>query len=135
MARNNIIFLIMVMVSSLGQIMSDVYLPSLPAIGIGLHAGSQAAQFSLSIYMFGFAISILVYGPLSDGIGRRKPLLVGLCLCLIGSIVCFSAQSIQIMIIGRLVQGLGAGATLSISQPILRDLFDGKTLAKYSSYS
>lgn len=135
MSRNNVIFLIMVMVVSLGQIMSDVYLPSLPAIGAGLHASSQAAQFSLSIYMFGFAISILIYGPLSDGIGRRRPLLVGLSLCLIGSIFCFSAQSIEMIIIGRLIQGLGAGATLSISQPILRDLFDGKTLAKYSSYS
>lgn len=135
MIRNNVIFIIVVMVSSLGQVMTDIYLPSLPAIAEGLHASSHAAQLSLSIYMFGFAASILFYGPLSDGIGRRKPLLVGIPLCLSGSILCFSAQSITVMILGRLIQGLGAGVTLSITQPILRDLFDGKTLAKYLSYS
>ena len=133
--RHILIFIIMVMVTSLGQIMSDMYLPSLPAIGEGLKASHHLIQLSLSVFMFGFAISLAIYGPLSDGIGRRIPLIIGLVLCLVGSIFCISAQSITGMIIGRLLQGLGAGATLSITQPILRDLFDGKTLAKYSSYS
>jgi len=85
--------------------------------------------------MLGFAISQLVYGPISDGVGRRKPLLWGLTLCMLGSLMCFSAQKINILIIGRLLQGIGAGACGALFRPILSDLFSGQKLAKYASIS
>ncbi len=130
-----LIFLIMVLVSSLGQLTSDLYLPSLPAIAIDLHSNNHAAQWTLSIYMLGFAITQLLYGPISDGVGRRKPLLLGLMLGLVGGVMCFFAHDIQALMIGRLIQGVGAGATLSLPAAILRDIFEGKNLAKYSSYA
>lgn len=133
--RKKIIFLIMVTILALGQIISDVYLPSLPAIARSLDASVNATQFSLSIYMFGFAFSQLFYGPVSDGIGRKKPLLVGLILCLLGSIICLLGEHIQFIIFGRFIQGLGAGSTLTLSSAVLRDLFEGENLAKYASYS
>ncbi len=83
-SRTKLIFLIVVLVSSLGQLTSDLYLPSLPAIAMDLHSNNQAAQWTLSIYMLGFAITQLLYGPISDGIGRRKPLLIGLMIGLVG---------------------------------------------------
>lgn len=129
------IFLITIMVLSLGQITSDLYLPSLPAIAEGLNTSLNLAQFTLSIYVFGFAIAQIIYGPISDSVGRRKPLLIGLLICLLGSIVCFTAQSIQLLLIGRLIQGLGAGATLTLPSAIIRDRFEGNNLAKYSSYA
>ncbi|RDI42091.1 multidrug effflux MFS transporter [Aquicella lusitana] len=135
MPNKKIIFIIVVIVLAFGQIVSDLYLPSLPSIAASFHSNASAAQFSLSIYMVGFTLSQLIYGPVSDGIGRRRPLLIGLCLCLAGSIVCFLAQYIEAIIIGRFIQGLGAGATLTLSSAILRDIFEREELAKYSSYS
>jgi len=114
--------------------MADIYLPSFPAIAHGLNTNIQNVQFSLSIYMFGFCISQLFYGPVSDGIGRRKPMLVGLSFCFIGSILCCISQNISTLLLGRFCQGLGAGATLTLGSAMMRDLFEGTTLAKYGSY-
>src|SRR3990167_885406 len=135
MRRENTLFIILVLISTLGQVASDLYLPSLPAIAKNLDANFHAVKLTLSMYMIGFAISPLIYGPLSDGIGRHKSHILGLCLCLLGSVICLSAQSIQILIAGRLLQGIGAGAGSSLFRPILRDIFSGEKLAKYGSYS
>lgn len=134
-SNKNIIFIILVGVCSLGQLTADLYLPSIPFIATALHSNLNASQFSLSIYTFGFALSQLIYGPVSDGIGRRILLLIGLILCFAGGIICFTAVNIKILIIGRFIQGLGAGATLTLTAAILRDMFEGKELAKYASYS
>jgi Bcr/CflA subfamily drug resistance transporter len=130
-----IIFLIIVITQALGQAMADIYLPSFPAIALGLNTNIHSVEFSLTIYAFGYGLSQLIYGPLSDGIGRRKPMLAGLFLCTIGSMICLMAPDIKILLLGRLCQGLGAGATLTIGGAMMRDLFEGLTLSKYNSYS
>lgn len=135
MKQENILFILLVLISTLGQVSSDLYLPSLPAIAENLGASFKAVKLTITAFMIGFAIAPLIYGPLSDGIGRHKPLLFGLSLCLLGTIICFSAQSIEILLIGRLCQGLGAGAGSSLFRSILRDLWSGAKLAKYGSYS
>lgn len=135
MQGRSLIFLILVAVSASGQIISDLYLPALPAMAEYFHSSVHAAQFSLSIYFLGFGISQLFYGPISDAIGRRKPLLLGMFLCLIGSVICYEGPNIHSMCAGRFLQGLGAGATLTLSSAIFRDLFENEMLAKYGSYS
>lgn len=135
MKRENIFFIILVLISSLGHVSTDLYLPSLPAIAENLQASFQSVKLTISIYVLGFAIAPLIYGPLSDGIGRRKPLIAGLIIYLIGSLICFSAQNIQLLIAGRLLQGIGAGAGTTLFRSILRDLFSGDKLARYGSYS
>lgn len=112
-------FLITALLLSLGQIISDIYLPLLP---------------SIAIYILGFAASQLFYGPLSDGIGRRRPLIAGLSFCLIGSIICFVASDINVLLLGGFIQGIGAGATLRLPSAILGDTFEAEKLAKYSSF-
>jgi Bcr/CflA subfamily drug resistance transporter len=135
MKRENVLFIILVLISSLGHVSTDLYLPSLPAIAENLNTSFHAVKLTISMYIVGFAIAPLLYGPISDGVGRRKPLIIGLSLCLIGSIICFSAQSIEFLIFGRLFQGIGAGAGTSLFRSVLRDLFSGDKLAQYGSYS
>jgi len=135
MHSKTIIFIIIVITQALGQAMADIYLPSFPAIAAGLTTTIQKVEFSLTIYALGYGLSQLFYGPLSDGIGRRIPMLSGLSLCVLGSLICFFAPDIYILLLGRLLQGLGAGATLTIGSAMMRDLFEGPTLSKYMSYS
>lgn len=128
------LFAIILLLATLGQMSSDLYLPSLPAIAKGLNATSEFAKLTLAIYMLGFAVSQLIYGPLSDGWGRRKPLLIGLVVTLGGAVLCAFAPTIELLIVGRLIQGLGAGCGLSVSRSMMRDLFVGKKLARLSSF-
>ncbi len=134
MIKKKILFGIILSLTSLGHIASDIYLPSLPAIATGLNTTITLTQLSISFYMFGFCLSQLIYGPLSDGIGRIKPLIIGLTICLIGSIICSFSNSIYMFITGRIIQGLGAGVGVSLSRAILRDIFKGEALAKFASY-
>ncbi|MCR9192415.1 MAG: multidrug effflux MFS transporter [Gammaproteobacteria bacterium] len=132
--RSITLLAIILLISSLGQVTSDLYLPSLPNMAKNLGVSIHAIQFTIAIYMTGFSVSQLVYGPWSDAIGRRTPLLIGLSINLIGSLLCWGAPNIYILLLGRFLQGLGVGAANSLTRPILRDLFEKEKLAIYNSY-
>jgi Bcr/CflA subfamily drug resistance transporter len=123
-----------VVLASLGQILSDMYVPSMVAISSSLHTSINLVQSTISWYMFGLACSRLMFGPISDALGRRNPLIFGMLLCLIGSVSCIFATSIYILIIGRLLQGLGAGVGSVISGAIVRDLLHDKVVPKAFSF-
>ena len=91
-----------------GQFASDLYLPSLPVIATSLSGTISQIQFSVSAFMLGFACSRLIYGPLSDGVGRKGPLLIGLVLCALGSVMCSIATGMDFFLLGRLIQGAGS---------------------------
>ncbi len=134
MKRYRVILSIIGLFSCLAQFAIDIYTPSVPAIALQFHVSLNAVQWSISIYAVGLCLSMLVYGPLSDIIGRRKPLLFGLFLMMVGSLICALSKNIETLIVGRLVQGLGAGAIAVLWRAMMRDLFSGDELAKYSSY-
>jgi len=102
----------------------DMYLPAFPAIGRDLHASAEAVQQTLALFFLGMAGGQLLYGPLSDRFGRRKPLLVGLALYIAASIGCALAPSAPALIVWRLLQGLGGCAGIVIARAVVRDLFD-----------
>lgn len=129
-----IILMTLMLVSALGQMSSDLYLPSLPAIAQTLVVSVNDAQFTITAYMLGLSCSQLVYGPLSDAVGRRKPVIFGLILCVLGSLVCLITPNWSILMLGRILQGIGAGAGTSLARSIMRDLFDKEELAKNNSY-
>jgi Bcr/CflA subfamily drug resistance transporter len=133
---NSLLYLIFISIlfSSLGQVASDLYLPSLPAIAVGLHTTNTLVQATVFIYMVGFSVSRLVYGPISDAVGRKMPLVIGLSSCLIGTVICASAHSIGILISGRFLQGAGGGAGVVLGGAIIRDMAEGRDLAKLYSY-
>lgn len=128
------VIFISILFESVGQVASDLYLPSLPAITVDLHTTIHLVQTTIFWYMLGYSISRLIYGPISDAFGRKKPLITGLLLCLLGTTICAFASSIEILIAGRFWQGLGAGAGVIIGGAIVRDLLEGKDLAKTYSY-
>lgn len=129
-----ILLIIILLVSSLGQVTSDLYLPSLPNMAKSLDVSTHWIQFTIAIYMVGFSLSQLIYGPWSDAIGRRTPLLIGLSINFIGGLICWFSPNIYLLFLGRFLQGLGVGAANSLARPILRDLFEKEKLAIYNSY-
>jgi Bcr/CflA subfamily drug resistance transporter len=134
MKNKSLLYLLALLIASLAQVMADLYLPILPAMEKALHTTPHAVQFSIAAYIWGYAISQLFYGPLSDAYGRKPILLLGLTIAAIGSWACFDAAHMNYLIMGRCLQGAGAGAGLAISRAVLRDLFHGPALIKAISY-
>ena len=128
------LFALTLMIASLAQITADMYVPSLPYMAKTLNVSNHAIQLTVAIYLLGFSFSNLYYGPLSDRIGRRKPLLIGIGLTALGGLICMLAQSAAFIMLGRLVQGLGVGSCNSVGRSFMRDLFSGSHLAKLGSH-
>jgi DHA1 family bicyclomycin/chloramphenicol resistance-like MFS transporter/DHA1 family 2-module integral membrane pump EmrD-like MFS transporter len=125
-----VVLLLMVLM----QTTTDQYVPSLPAITKAFNSSEAAIQMTLSLFMLGLGISHVFYGPLSDKIGRKPPLMFGIGLSILGSLCCFLATSVWMLILGRFLQGFGIGCCSSVGRSLVRDLFTGKTLAKIGSY-
>jgi len=90
---------------------------------------------TLTLYLLGFGLSQLVYGPLSDYFGRRKVILVGLAIFLIGAIGCMFAKNSEMLMLSRLIAGLGAGSCGVLNRAIASDCFQGANFAKAWSYT
>ena len=121
------------LLSAIGPLAIDMYLPALPAIAWLLGAGEGAVQMSLSAFLCAVALSQLAYGPASDRFGRRRPLAIGLLLFTAGSIGCAIAESAQALVAYRFLQGLGAGAAMTIPRAVVRDLHTGPEAARLMS--
>lgn len=119
--------------SAFGPLSMDMYLPALPVIQQHLHTNASLTQLTITTCLLGLALGQLVVGPYSDKIGRRKPLLWGLILFAVTSIIAATSQNITILIAIRLLQGLAGSAGLVISRAIARDLYTGKKLTKFFS--
>lgn len=111
--------------TAVGPLSTDMYLPSLPAIAADFGADTGATQLTLSMHLIGFAGSQLFYGPLSDRFGRRPVLLGGFILYIVGSFVSLFVMSIEQLILARLLQAVGGGASVVLARAIVRDLFEG----------
>lgn len=126
--------LILGALSGLGPLSIDMYLPSFPSIARSLGTDVAAVQFTLATYLAGLTLGQLVYGPLSDRIGRRAPLLGGLALYTVASLLCAFTPSLPLLAAGRFLQALGGCAGMVISRAVVRDHLDERSSAQmYSS--
>jgi DHA1 family bicyclomycin/chloramphenicol resistance-like MFS transporter len=116
--------------SAAGPLAIDMYLPALPGIARDLHASQSHAEMSLMSFFLGLTLGQPFYGPLSDRFGRRRPILAGLTLYIAASVACSLAQTVDVLIVARALQGLGAGAGLAIGAAIVRDLYTGHQAAR-----
>ncbi|MFB9951009.1 multidrug effflux MFS transporter [Rhizobium puerariae] len=121
------------LLSAIGLFALDMYLPALPTISADLDADTHAVQASLISFFAAMAVSQIVYGPVSDMFGRKRPLYAGLVLYAIGAIGCALSPSIEWLIAFRFLQGMGACAGVVISRAIVRDLYTGPAAAQLMS--
>ena len=117
-----------------GAISTDLYLPSLPSIAAHFAVGAGEAQLTLSVFLVGFAISQLAYGPLSDRFGRRPTVIAGLAIYGLASLACMLATSIEMLIAARLLQAVGACAGVVLGRAVVRDVYGRERAAKVLSY-
>ncbi|MBP0597433.1 multidrug effflux MFS transporter [Herbaspirillum sp. LeCh32-8] len=115
------------------SISTDVYLPALPAMALALKAGHGAMELTISSYLIGFSLGQLVWGPISDRYGRRLPVALGLVLFIIGSAGCALSGSVATMIAWRILQALGACASVVLARAMVRDLYAGPHAARMMS--
>ena len=111
----------------------DMYLPALPHIASELHTTPSFVQLSLTFFMLGLALGQLLVGPLSDVRGRRTPLLIGLAIYSVASLLCAFSPSIWFFIALRFIQGLSGAAGIVLSRAIVRDIYSGLEMTKFFS--
>lgn len=118
---------------AIGPMSIDMYLPALPAIQRHFGADTGSTQLTLALFFVGLAVGQMIYGPLSDRIGRRGPLLFGLLLYAVASIGCALAPSMEALIALRLLQALGGCAGMVIVRAMVRDRFEPQDMARILS--
>jgi DHA1 family bicyclomycin/chloramphenicol resistance-like MFS transporter len=121
------------LLSAVGPFAIDMYLPALPSITADLHASPAAVQGTLLAFFVAVAICQIIYGPVSDSFGRKGPLYFGAVLYVLGSVVCGLAPSIEWLIAGRFIQGVGACAGMTLPRAVVRDLHTGHDAARLLS--
>lgn len=103
----------------------DLYAPSFPQMMHHFSTTEQMMQWTLSLNFLGFFIASLFCGPLADAFGRRKIILAGSLIFVVGSFICLVSQSIDVMLLGRLVQGLGVSAPVTVCMAVIADIYQG----------
>jgi MFS transporter, DHA1 family, multidrug resistance protein len=108
---------------SLGMVASTIYVPSIPAIASALETSVGRVQFTFVGYLLAFAASMLLLGPASDRYGRRRTMIVGITLSVLGSMACVASPTIDWLIAGRVLQGIGLSAGMVVGRATIRDLY------------
>jgi DHA1 family bicyclomycin/chloramphenicol resistance-like MFS transporter len=118
---------------AIGPLTIDMYLPALPTITDDLQTTAAAIQLTLTGTLAGLALGQLLIGPVSDAVGRRAPLLAGVSLHILASVLCVVAPNLAVLGTLRVLQGVGAAAAAVVAMAIVRDLFVGLAAAKLLS--
>lgn len=118
------------MLTAITPLATDLYLPALPIMPGELNTTASNIQMTIGIMTFGVALGQLFGGPISDTMGRKLPLIIGNLLCVISGIICAYAPSIEILLLGRFLQGLTGSVGVVISKAIARDFAYGQELTK-----
>ncbi|MEV8092932.1 multidrug effflux MFS transporter [Kitasatospora sp. NPDC085879] len=116
---------------ALGPFTTDLYLPALPSLTADLHSTAPAVQLTLTGQLFGMAAGQLVFGPLSDRHGRRRPLLAGIAAYALATLVCALAPSVPVLVAARFVQGAAGAAGLVIARAVARDRYEGVAMIRF----
>jgi MFS transporter, DHA1 family, multidrug resistance protein len=125
---------LLIAVAAVSPLGINMYLPSLPGMARALGVDFTTIQLTLSLYLAAMAVGQLILGPLSDRFGRRPILLTGLIVFVLGSLTCWTAQTIGLLIFGRIVQAVGGCAGITMSRAIVRDVYERNEVASMIGY-
>lgn len=125
---------LLIAVSAAGPLSLNIFVPSMPGIQRAFHTDYATVQLTLTLYLIGFAVAQLLYGPLSDRFGRRPVLLAGQGVYLAGSLLCLIAPGIGALITGRVVQAVGACAGMVVARAIIQDIYKSEKAAPMLAY-
>lgn len=120
-------------ITTIGPLSIDMYLPALPTLVDDFGTTTALVQLSLTFFLLGLASGQLVAGPLSDVYGRRRPLLIGMFIYAVSSVLCAFSPSIGLLIVLRFIQGLAGSVGVVVSRAAVRDLYSGSELTKFFS--
>ncbi|WP_347455206.1 Bcr/CflA family multidrug efflux MFS transporter [Acinetobacter thermotolerans] len=130
---SNILIVLLSALVAFGPLSIDMYLPSLPAIAQDLESNVAAVQKTITIFLIGFSIGMLVYGPLSDRYGRKKLLMIGMLIYVLSTLGCIVTEHIEQLQIFRLLQAIGGASASVLSRALVRDLFTNTEIPKILS--
>jgi MFS transporter, DHA1 family, 2-module integral membrane pump EmrD len=128
MQKKHLIYISVLFLVTIAQISLNIVVPILPVLVDKFHTSVGAMQSSISIYILSFGLSSLFYGPFSDFLGRKPIILFGISIHLVGTIIAAISFNLSFFLLGRMLQGIGAGATALTSRTIIRDYFEGKAM-------
>jgi len=127
------VLVVLSLLMGFASISTDLYLPAMPLMSRALGADAGMVDLTISGYLVGFSLGQLLWGPISDRYGRRFSVAIGLILFVIGSVGCALSDSAPEMIGWRVVQALGACASVALSRAMVRDLYEGNRAAQMLS--
>ncbi|PHK99470.1 Bcr/CflA family drug resistance efflux transporter [Neolewinella marina] len=133
MQSRTLLILVLGSLTTIGPLSIDMYLPAFGGIAADLSTDISQVSLSLSSFFVGLAVGQLIYGPLLERFGRKRPMYIGLLIYALSSVTCALATSVEALIIFRFFQALGACGGLVASRAIVRDLFDTREMAKVFS--
>jgi DHA1 family bicyclomycin/chloramphenicol resistance-like MFS transporter len=117
--------------STFGPLSMDLYLPALPSLTRDLGGTASLVQLTLTACLLGLAAGQLIAGPLSDSMGRRRPLFVGVAVYSLASFLCALAPSVPVLVLFRLIQGTAGAAGIVIARAVVRDVYEGSDVARF----
>ena len=120
--------------SALGPLSNDLFVPSLPLVADGLAAGGGAVQLTLSTLLLGLSLGALIYGPLSDQYGRKPVLAAGLAVYVVAGVMAALAHSLATLVLWRFLQGLGASSGSVLARAIVLDRWRGEQASRVLSW-
>lgn len=124
-AKNIVPLGLLILIAFSGTFGMHIFVPALPQVADALHTDSQTVQLTITIYILGLAIGQLIYGPVSDAIGRRPAVFAALTIYLIGSLLAFYASSVPFLVAARLLQSLGGAGGITLTRAIVGDTAQG----------
>ena len=131
---SGLVIAVLIAVATLNSLSINMIVPALPSMASGLATDFASVQLTLSSYLFATAVAQLVHGPLSDKFGRRPVLMTGMLLYILASVICLVATSVWFVILGRILQGVGAAAGFALGRAIVRDLYEREKAASMLGY-
>ncbi|MEU9324937.1 multidrug effflux MFS transporter [Streptomyces canus] len=125
------LLLVLALLTAVGPLAIDMYVPGLPAMSAALHAGGSGVQLTLTAFLAGVVVGQLVIGPLSDVVGRRRPLIAGTLAFAATGLACAFSTGIDVLVVTRFVQGVAAAVGLVLARAVITDRFHGHDVPRY----